>query len=194
MECHRAIARSLLPAAALLVLLSASLPAPCQERAFDDGGVLMIPAAAFDVAGFDPDGHEFWAAVGYYRGSDATAGCIKAPVYLPRYAEVTGVSATVYDNADPQEINIHLNRLDKDGGAVVTMAELSTAGQSGSLQYPEDVSIQEPTIAFGRYAYYVATCLNSPALRLYGVTIEYRPVLFSDDFESGTTGGWSDSN
>jgi len=171
--------------------LAASDESPSDARAFDDGGVLMIPAAAFSVSGFDPDGHEFWGGSGYYRGTDTTTGCIKAAVYLPQYAKVTSVSATVYDNADPHDIQIHLNRVDKDTGTKLTMAELETTAQSTSLLFPSDTSIVAPVVLFPQYIYYVGTCLNSGSLRLYGVRIDYETGLFADGFESGGTSGWS---
>ncbi|MCD4750174.1 MAG: hypothetical protein K8R59_12455 [Thermoanaerobaculales bacterium] len=174
--------------------LAVSDESPSETRAFDDGGVLMIPASAFSVSGFDPDGHEFWAASGYYRGTATTTGCIKAAVYLPQYARVTSVSATVYDNADPHDILIHLNRVDKDTGTKVTMAELETTAQSGSLLFPSDTSIVVPVILFPQYIYYVGTCLNSSSLRLYGVRIDYETGLFADGFESGSTSAWSAVN
>ena len=162
-----------------------------EKRAFGESGNEMIPAAAFSVSGFDPDGHQFWAAEGCYRGTSTTSGCIKAPVYLPRYAKVTQVQATVYDNDGIEDVLIHLNRVDRTSGTVLTMAEVETSIDGTSLQYPLDDSIEEPVIQYPDYSYYVGTCLNSASLRLYGVNISYEAALFRDGFESSGTDGWS---
>lgn len=154
------------------------------------GDVLVIPAAAFHADGSMPDSQFFPFGGGYFQGDSANYGCMVAEAYLANTATITDIFASVYDDDPAWTIAITLWRADNFAGGTDVVADMVTTGDFPGIQVISDATISSPVVAFPDYSYYVTVCLLSGNTRLYSVRI-YNSFLFSDDFESGSTGAWS---
>ncbi len=135
---------------------------------------LVIPAAAFGTDGYAPKSTYFLFSGGYLRGEAPGSGCVKAPAYLPNYAKVTVVWASVVDNDSASDLYIDLWRVSNiDGNPASIMATLKSTGASTGVQVPGDYTINTPDVRYPDYSYYVTTCLYSTTFRLYSVRIYF---------------------
>jgi hypothetical protein len=132
---------------------------------------LVIPGAAFSSDGYDPPSmfFSFWG--GYLQGGSINT-CTKAPVYLPKGAKLIDMWTSVYDNDAAASMWIRLYRVDTYTGVVDVMAYVATSGAADYIQTPWDW-IEYPMVQYPQYSYYVGTCLESAATRLYSVRIYY---------------------
>ena len=160
---------------------------------FGGSSPLTIPAAAFATKGNNAESNNFIWWAGYIRGTAISGGCIQAPVYLPPYARIYQVWASVIDNDAANNMSVWLTRSSNlTEGEATDMSTLSTSGSSTSIQSLSDFSITEPIIVHPDYSYFVSTCMASADLKLYSVRIwYYEDVLFVDRFERGDTSAWS---
>jgi hypothetical protein len=145
---------------------------------FSGGSPLVIPAAAFSSDGFDPDNYRFWFSTGAVEGRDSpptgNPPCLKAPVYLPNWAEVYQFWASIYDNDISYNVPVLLRRVSNyDGLASVTMASVSSSGSSTTIQSVGDYTIDSPIIYYPDYSYYATVCLNGSDTKLYSARIWY---------------------
>jgi len=142
----------------------------------------VIPPAAFISDGYDLDGYWFSFSGGYFRG-DPDA-CMMAPAYLPHGAVISYFYASIYDNG-AGNVTVNLRRVHRGTGAVNTMAGAGTVADSTSIQQRYDSTISYPRVEYPTYAYYVTTCVNNSAQRIYSVRIYYAqpvyiPILVGD--------------
>ncbi len=164
-----------------------------QAKNFGGTTPLMIPAAAFATKGNDAESTNFVFGAGFIKGTGVSGGCIQAPVYLPPFARVYQVWASIIDNDGSNDASIWLTRSSNlTTGAATDMATISTSGSSGSIQSLSDLFIDEPVVIVPDNSYFVSTCLASENLKLYSVRIwYYEDVVFFNGFERGDTSGWS---
>lgn len=138
--------------------------------------VLVIPAAAFR-----PDGsainYFFPFSSGYIRGIDGSPDCFMAPVYLPRYAKIDIIYASIYDNdADAGDnLYIDLDRVSNYTGTENYMGGVITndASTSPNIEVYSDATINWPDVVYPDYSYYLGACLDSFSTRIYSVRIWY---------------------
>jgi len=156
------------------------------------GSPLVIPAAAFATIGNYDGTYRFDVFDGHMRGRSATDGCVQAPVYLPRRAEVTNLWASIIDEDSGADVFVFLKRSDNFAyHDADTMGTAHTSGSSNAIQTVFDESIQHADVEHPRYHYFVAMCLPSFDTRLYSVRIYfYDSEIFSDGFESGDSTAW----
>lgn len=180
MNRRKIVFQILILALAVVLIASASAPAAVEGAppktvalASAESEVLVIPAAAFSSDGYDANSFFFTFSGGYIRGTDAHDGCVKAPVYLPKWARVYEAWASVYDNDSTYNLSADVRRVDNFTGAAAVMANMVTSGASSYIQTPYDFSITNPLILYPDYSYYVTTCLLSSNIRLYSVRIWY---------------------
>ncbi len=186
-----ALAALLLTAGVLPVLARIGSPPATPESASSPPGQaaasgndfstspLVVPAADFVSDGNWPSSTFFYFLGGYVRGTgaptDPGAGCLRAPVYLPPNAAITGFFAYIYDNAPAITVTVSLQRVRTFTGMYDLLSQVSTSGADTNIHY-----IGSSTINFGfvdnKHAYYLTTCLKSPDTRLYAVRIFYKFV------------------
>lgn len=154
-----------------------ALPDPevAQPQNFGGRSPLVIPAAAFRSDGIHPNGVGFYFSTGYQTGNGTAGACIMAPAYLPNYAIMYQMFASVYDNDGANDLEIVLRRVNNYTGAVDILAHAGTAGASTAIQTPYAATIQHPVVTYPDYSYYVTACLPTSLLRLYSVRIYYDP-------------------
>ncbi|MEN8163325.1 MAG: hypothetical protein ABFS37_04285 [Acidobacteriota bacterium] len=165
-----------------------------QAKNFGGSLPLTIPAAAFSTKGNDAQSHNFVWWAGFVKGTALPGGCVQAPVYLPRWARVYQVWASVIDNDAGNNMSVWLTRSSNlTPGDANDMATISTSGSSSSVQSLSDSSINDPIVILPDYAYHVSTCLASGDLKLISVRIWYHEdVVFVDGFERGDASAWSE--
>jgi hypothetical protein len=136
---------------------------------------LVIPAADFTSDGTFPSGYRFDATLGYLRGTGVLGTCLMSPVYLPHGATVQEVNASVYDNDSNARIIVTVYRVNNTTAQVNEVAAMSTSIVSAMNQVRVigTTSINHAVISYPQYSYYVATCLDTAAIRLYSVQIHY---------------------
>lgn len=136
---------------------------------------LVISAAELTADGFDPDSFFFPFGSGYMRGNSAAYGCLVAPVYLPQGVTVTDMFVTVYDNSNTYNSYVDLRRIGNFDGAGSLMATATTSGvtSSGSIYTVSDSTISNGVVLYPDYSYYVTTCLQSDAVRIYSIRLYY---------------------
>jgi hypothetical protein len=156
---------------------SANTAAQPSNQGFSGGSPLVIPAAGFSSDGIDPGNYIFWFANGAVEGVDSPptgyAPCLKAPVYLPQWAEVYQFWASIYDNDASYNVGVSLRRVDNYSGVSTIMASVNSSGASTDMQSVGDYSIDEDTIYYPDYSYYATVCLNGSATKLYSVRVWY---------------------
>ena len=144
---------------------------------FFGGSPLVIPAAAFSSDGFDPGNYNFWFHTGVVEAVDdppsGNPPCLKAPVYLPQWADVYQVWASIYDNDASYDVPVSLRRVDNYTGVMTIMAALGSSGASTTIQTPGDYTIAGNIVYFPTYSYYATVCLNSSSTKLYSVRVWY---------------------
>jgi hypothetical protein len=123
-------------------------PAVAQPQNFGGGSPLMIPAAAFRSDGFVPGGVEFNFGFGDLRGNGTPPPCVMAPAYLPRYAIMSHMYASVYDNDTDWSVTVHLWRVNNYTGAVDTLAQAGTTVTSTAIQTVSDLSVDYPVVTY----------------------------------------------
>lgn len=160
---------------------------------------LRVPASGFHS---DRSGHgATYDVSGYVFGTESamsgTTGCLVAPLHLPVGAEITEMSAHLWNN-HPFDFGVRLYR--KRIGTATAAEELGrvSTNVSGAFVHEyKDISIADPVVD-DLYSYYLATasCPDGPDQRIYVVDVEYlaSPLIFSDGFESGGTSAWNSSS
>ena len=137
---------------------------------------LVIPAADFRSDGIDPTYYNFWFATGAAEGvNPTTSGCMMAPAYLPNNATIVDVWASVYDNNGSYNVPLSLRRVENYTGAVNTIATLTSAGASTTIQSLYATSISNTVVSYPNYSYYATACVRSTETKLYSVRIYYTP-------------------
>jgi hypothetical protein len=180
-KCHpawQALAAGVV-AALILVLLLGPVPAPAGaqpaappvKRPIYATSPLVISGAAFSSDGYAPASMFFYFWGGYLRG-DSSYPCMKAPVYVPNRAKMTGLYASVYDNDASAYMWIALYRVDNYTGAVSDMAFVQTTDNGDYIQVLTDV-IDYGTVEYPTYSYYVGTCIGSTSTWLYSVRVYF---------------------
>jgi hypothetical protein len=101
-----------------------------------------------------------------------------APVHLPQNAKITSVVIFYYDGADPEDIHIYLEKINKYNKSGTTMADWNTLGQTFSDQIHKIFPIiGGNSIDNGGYTYYVKVSFSHSSgganLKLYAVKIIY---------------------
>jgi hypothetical protein len=146
--------------------------------AFSGSSPLVIPGAEFRSDGHDSDAVFFSFASGHFRGEHASS-CLMAPVNLPQFATISAIYASVYDNDSDSGVNmwVRLYRVNNYSGAVDHMAAMETTTDMNAVQVLSDPSITHPNVSYPYYSYYVGTCLESTATRIYSVRIYYTENL-----------------
>ena len=164
-----------------------------QAKNFGGTTPLTIPAAAFATKGNNAESNNFVWWAGFIKGTAISGGCIQAPVYLPPFARIYQVWASIIDNDGSYNASIWLTRSSNlTPGDSTDMSTISTSGSLASIQSLSDSSIDEPIVILPDYSYFVSTCLASENLKLYSVRIwYYEDVVFVDGFERGDTSAWS---
>lgn len=165
-----------------------------QAKNFGGSTPLTIPAAAFATKGNNAESNNFVWWAGFIKGTAITGGCIQAPVYLPPFARVYQVWASVLDNDGSNNASIWLSRSSNlTTNDATDMATISTSGSSATIQSLSDSTINEPIVILPDNSYFVTTCLASENIKLYSVRIWYHEdVVFVDGFERGDTSAWSE--
>ena len=184
-----ALAALLLSAGGLPVLRRIDLPAaspaessrlPGQAAASGNEfstSPLVVPAADFVSDGYAPNSTFFYFTGGYVGGIGTKpvpgAGCIRAPVYLPPTASITGFFAYIYDNDPANNVTVSLQRVRTLTGLYDLIGQVSTSGEDpNNIKY-----IGNNAINFGfvdnKHAYYLTTCLKTRDTRLYAVRVFY---------------------
>lgn len=159
---------------------TATADAPVVVQGFDGSSPFVVPAAAFQSDGFDPDSHFFPFGGGYLRGNSAADGCVVAPVYVQEAVTLRAMWASVYDNSSTYNAYVNLRRIDNFTGAHTDMAFATTSGMPNStnLRTVSDQTIQKPLILYPQYTYYLTTCLQSDQVRLYSVRLYFAKLAF----------------
>jgi hypothetical protein len=163
----------LAPAGQVTANPKAAPAAQPRPMAFAGGPPLVIPAAAFSSDGFAPDKYHFSFSAGAVEGTGSGPGCLKAPVYLPQWAVVNEVFASIYDNDATYNVAVNLQRVDNYTQAVATMASMASTGASTTIQSPSDAAIEGHWITYPQYSYYATTCLYTASTKLYSVRVWY---------------------
>ncbi len=135
--------------------------------------VEVIPAAAFrDNGSFG--GYFFPFAGGYLQGSPGQV-CLMAPVYLPNYAMIDIMYASVYDHDAAANLYVDLYRVNNYTGTRNYMGGIVTTDvySSPNLEVFYDDTINWPSVFYPDYTYYLGTCLDSPLNWLFSVRIWY---------------------
>ncbi len=138
---------------------------------------LVIPAAAFQEVGAEPDVFYFHNN-GYLEGEGETIA-MTAAAYLPGGATVRRLTLYGYDNTDSCDspnaptVYVWLMRRNIYTGDVEHMASAWTTGASSFPQHHDDTSIVEAWIDNLNYIYYVRLQICSYSHRLYSVAIDY---------------------
>ena len=135
---------------------------------------VSIPAAAFHSDGFYPDCFFFYFYGGYITTTLSSGCCVSTPVHVPEGAVIYQVWMSAIDNSGSSDQSLRLFRVNKNTGTVDIMAIVSTSGQSASIGDFSDTSIDNPTVVYPDYAYYIGTCLR-PNIHLYTVRVWYHP-------------------
>ncbi|MBD3389130.1 MAG: hypothetical protein GF414_09590 [Candidatus Altiarchaeales archaeon] len=144
--------------------------------AFTGSSPLVIPAAEFRSDGSDSDAIFFSFIGGYFRGEQVNS-CLMAPVYLPQFATISEIYATTYDNDSNARMWIELYRVNNYTGIVDELAYMETTSNMDAVQILSDPSITHPNVSYPYYSYYLGTCLESTATRIYSVRIYYTENL-----------------
>jgi hypothetical protein len=162
-------------------------------KSFGGGSPLVIPAAAFSTNGNYDDTYFFHPFEGSMRGKSSTDGCVQAPAYLPRGAEVFQIYASILDEDAGSDVYVSLMRSDNYAyHDADLMANMHSNGSSGTIQAVFDETVAHPSISLPRYHYFVTMCLPSADTKLYSVRVYFEDSeIFSDGFESGTASAWS---
>jgi len=175
-------------------LLLSGLSAPATAGgAFDGPGPFIVPAAAFNLDGFQNTDYYFLFSGGYLYQSSADTACFMAPLYLPDGSNIFSMGVSAYDSSSGADLTVSMSRTRWSDATSEIMASASTTGTSGK-QFPIDYAISNPTIDNGSYIYRLQTCLaggSSSSLRIYAVRIETISLIFADGFDSGNTDAWS---
>ena len=160
---------------------------------FGGSSPLVIPAAAFSTKGNNAESHNFIWFAGFVKGTALAGGCIQAPVYLPRWAQVYEMWVSMIDDDGSYDASVILTRRSNTTlGDVDDMALASTSGSATAVRTFSDITVNEPLVMLPDYSYYVTTCLASENLKLYSVRLYYtEETIFIDAFERGDTSGWS---
>jgi hypothetical protein len=135
---------------------------------------VSIPAAAFHSDGNYPDCFFFSFYSGYITTTLSSNCCVSTPVHVPEGAVIYQVWISAIDNSGSSNQSLRLFRVNKNTGTVDIMATVSTSGQSTSIRHFYDISIDNPTVVYPNYAYYIGTCLR-PNINLYTVRVWYHP-------------------
>jgi hypothetical protein len=146
-----------------------------QPQNFGGRSPLVIPAAAFRSDGFAPSGVGFYFTTGYQTGNGTNGACVMAPAYLPKFAIMHEMFASLYDNDAANNVTVQLWRVNNYTGATDLLAQAGTTLTDTAILTPYDASIQYPVVTYPDYSYYVTTCLPTSLLRLYSVRIYYDP-------------------
>jgi hypothetical protein len=162
-------------------------------KGFGGSSPLVVPAAAFATNGNYDGTYFFHPFEGHMRGTAATDGCVQAPVYLPRGAEVFQIYASILDEDAGADVYLSLMRSDNFAyHDADTMAAAHSNGSSSVIQSIFDETVQYAGIEHPRYHYWVALCLPSADTKLYSVRVYFNDTeIFSDSLESGDTGAWA---
>ena len=137
---------------------------------------LVIPGADFRSDGLFPENIFFSFAGGYLRGDSVNINdCVMAPAYLPNGVTVSDIYASVYDNDVNYRIFVNLYRVDNYAGSVDLMASMATTppGALDAIQVISDYPVDFPLVSYPSFSYYVGSCVESSAIRLYSVRIYY---------------------
>jgi hypothetical protein len=136
-----------------------------------DSSPVVIPAAAFSSDGFDPGSMFFSFWDGSLRGGN-TNTCFKAPVYIPLRARMIDMWTSLYDNDPGANLWVRLFRVANYTGVVDELAYVATTGAADYIQTPWDW-IDNPSVQYPEYSYYLGGCAESSETRLYSVRIYY---------------------
>ncbi|MCD4750173.1 MAG: hypothetical protein K8R59_12450 [Thermoanaerobaculales bacterium] len=133
---------------------------------------LVIPAADFSDTGFaSHDGYEFWPAMGYLKSLGFHN--LKAPVYLPNGATITGVTAVLYDNVSGINMQVAMFRCNRTTGDVDRMTLIYSPTSAAIQEVPNPDPITNPVVSYPDYWYYVVVEFAAADQRLYAVRVDY---------------------
>lgn len=176
------------PLIAVLVLLLASLlltpqpalsSAPPAAPAAPNGyrmDVKMIPAAAFSSDGFSPTEYFTSFYGGYITGvgDGSPSGCVKAPVYLRDGTMLSHLYSSLVDNDADDILGLTFYKVNNYSGVTTVLASVSTSGYatSDAIITPY-ADITDQVVDYPNYSYYVTSCIQSSAMRIYSIRIYY---------------------
>ena len=153
----------------MVLAVGVSTSASAQGRSYSSP--LVIPAADFSDTGFANDGYEFWPALGYVKGLGFHN--LKAPVYLPNGATITGVTAVLYDDIPAINMQVAMFRCNRSTGAVDQMTWIFSSTSAIIQEVPNPDPISFPTVSYPDYWYYVVVEFGAADQRLYSVRVDY---------------------
>jgi len=153
----------------MVLAVGVSTLVSAQSRSYSSP--LVIPAADFSDTGFANDGYEFWPAMGYVKALGFHS--LKAPVYLPNGATITGVTAVLHDNIDGINMQVAMFRCNRTTGAVDVIAWIYSPTDADIQEVPNPDPINFGTVSYPDYWYYVVVEFAALDHRLYAVRIDY---------------------
>ncbi len=145
-------------------------PAPVTLMLWNASPV-VVPGAAFRSDGHTSTTVFFSFSGGYIRGN--TSGCVMAPVYLPNYARINSIFASIYDNDATNNVWLDFYRLDNYTGTAELIGTVNSTGNSTTIQTPYDYLSSNNLVDYPTYSYYVATCMASADHRIYSVRVYF---------------------